>query len=322
MTHVKLMGEMGEKFGSEWECVDTNMRDILKCINVQTEGLQEYLIDCYLKNIEFSIQTGDTLIEEFPELYLNVARDEVIITPIPAGSGKGLGKLITGLLLLAAMFFMPGIGGQFLAQQTVAGAGVTVTGTNATLLVGGTQGMTMSAALAAGASPAALMASGAASLNLAGMAVMMLGTNLALMGLAEMSAPDPDRTTDDPSYFFNGAQNHIEQGQPVPLLYGELTIGGAPIYQGYTPGLQNQYKKGVTLIDGNDTNHSRIGTNPYSGIYTNYATSNAGSPSNQPSSVWVGTGNNTFDQVIDYITTPSSGLAKTPLPDDIFEQAK
>jgi hypothetical protein len=151
---------------------------------------------------------------------------------------------------------------------------------------------------------------------------MMLGANLALMGLAEMSAPDPDRTTDDPSYLFNGAQNHIEQGKPVPLLYGELTIGGAPIYQGYTPGLQNQYKKGVTLIDGNDTNHSRIGTNPYSGIYTNYATSNAGSPSNQPSSGWVGTGNNTFDQVIDYITTPSSGLAKTPLPDDIFEQAK
>ena len=68
MTHVKLMGEMGDKFGSEWECVDTNMRDILKCINVQTEGLQEYLLDCHLKNIEFSVQSGDNLIEEFPEL--------------------------------------------------------------------------------------------------------------------------------------------------------------------------------------------------------------------------------------------------------------
>ena len=85
MTHVKLMGEMGEKFGSEWECVDTNVRDIMKCINIQTEGLQEYLLDCHMKNIEFSIQSGDTLIEEFPELYLNVARDELIITPIPAG---------------------------------------------------------------------------------------------------------------------------------------------------------------------------------------------------------------------------------------------
>jgi len=305
MTHVKLMGEMGEKFGSEWECVDTNMRDILKCINVQTEGLQEYLLDCHLKNIEFSIQSGDTLIEEFPELYLNVARDEVIITPVPAGSGKGLGKLITGLLLLAAMFFMPGTAGFFTNVNAIGGAGTGI-GSMSAASVLGMQG-------AGGA---------VVSLNIAGSAVMMIGANLALMGLAEMSAPDPDKTTDDPSYLFNGAENHIEQGKPVPLLYGELTIGGAPIYQGYTPGLQNQYKKGVTLIDGNDTNHSRIGTNPYSGIYTNYATSNAGSPSNQPSSGWVGTGNNTFDQVIDYITTPSSGLAKTPLPDDIFEQAK
>jgi predicted phage tail protein len=316
MTHVKLMGEMGEKFGSEWECVDTNMRDILKCINVQTEGLQEYLLDCHLKNIEFSIQSGDTLIEEFPELYLNVARDEVIITPVPAGSGKGLGKLITGLLMLAAMIFMPGTAGLFMSNVA-----------NTTLLTSSGTLMAASSASIAQVMGGTLMAASgtgavAASIGYVGMAVMMLGVNLAMMGLAEMSAPDPDKTTDDPSYLFNGAQNHIEQGKPVPLLYGELTIGGAPIYQGYTPGLQNQYKKGVTLIDGNDTNHSRIGTNPYSGIYTNYATSNAGSPSNQPSSGWVGTGNNTFDQVIDYITTPSSGLAKTPLPDDIFEQAK
>jgi predicted phage tail protein len=288
----------------------------MKCIDVQVEGLKEYLVDCHNKNIEFSIQSGNTLIEEFPELYLNVARDEVIITPVPAGSGKGLGKLITGLLLLAAFLFMPGLGATFTTGGATTSGGLFATGAGATggVMQAGVMygtGTSVSAAISAGAT-----------LEIAGVAVMMLGVNLAMMGLAEMSAPDPDKTTDDPSYLFNGAQNHIEQGKPVPLLYGELTIGGAPIYQGYTPGLQNQYKKGVTLIDGNDTNHSRIGTNPYSGIYTNYATSNAGSPSNQPSSGWVGTGNNTFDQVIDYITTPSSGLAKTPLPDDIFEQAK
>ena len=303
------MGEMGEKFGSEWECVDTNMRDILKCINVQTEGLQEYLVDCHNKNIEFSIQSGDTLIEEFPELYLNVARDEVIITPVPAGSGKGLGKLITGLLLLAAMFFMPGVGAYLTTGGTVAGSGA------------GTMAFASSSGAILGTSTQAALASGA-TLNIAGSAVMMLGTNLALMGLAEMSAPDPDRTTDDPSYLFNGAENHIEQGQPVPLLYGELTIGGAPIYQGYTPGVRTGYTKGIHIIDGTDSQNSRIGSNPYSGVYTNFSTSNSGAISNQPSSGWVGAGNNTFDQVMDYITTPSSGLVKTPLPDDMFEQAK
>ena len=100
MTRVKLMGEMGEKFGSDWNCVDNSIRDILKLIDCQTEGFKDYLAECHMKNIGFSVQTGENLIEEFPELYMNLAKDEVIITPVPAGSGKGLGKLITGLLLL------------------------------------------------------------------------------------------------------------------------------------------------------------------------------------------------------------------------------
>lgn len=308
MTHVKLMGEMGEKFGSEWECVDTNVRDIMKCINIQTEGLQEYLLDCHMKNIEFSIQSGDTLIEEFPELYLNVARDELIITPIPAGSGKGLGKLITGLLLLAAFLFMPGLG----AAMTTGGTTVGATGASLGLGQAGAYMSLTTSGIATGTSVSSALAAGA-TLNLGGMAVMMLGVNLGLMGLAEMSAPDPDATTNDPSYLFNGAQNHIEQGNPVPLLYGELTIGGAPIYQGYTPGVRNQYSKGVTRIGNTgDSGNARTGSNPYNGAYTNYGTSNAGTSSNQPSSGWVGTGNSTYDQVMDIISTPGGGISKQP----------
>lgn len=300
------MGEMGDKFGSEWECVDTNVRDILKCIHVQTEGLQEYLLDCYMKNIEFSVQSGDNLIEEFPELYLNIARDELIITPVPAGSGKGLGKLITGLLLLAAFFFMPGVGAAMTTGGTVVGSGA------------GTMAFASGSGAILGTSTSAALASGA-SLSLAGSAVMMLGANLALMGLAEMSAPDPDKTTNDPSYLFNGAQNHIEQGKPVPLLYGELTIGGAPIYQGYTPGLHNQYKKGVTVIGSTDSGNQRAGANPYSGTYTNYGTSNAGTTSNQPSTGWVGTGNSTFDAVINHVWDNPGGITKQPLVDDAIQ---
>ena len=307
MTHIKLMGEMGEKFGSEWQCVDTNMRDILKCIDVQTEGLKEYLLDCHMKNIQFSIQSGDTLIEEFPELYLNIARDEVIITPVPAGSGKGLGKLLAGLLLLAAFMFMPGLGATMTTGGTTTASGAFLS--SSTVVSGGVGSVTLST----GTSVQAALAAGA-TLNMGGLAVMMLGTNLALMGLAEMSAPDPDGTTNDPSYLFNGAQNHIEQGKPVPLLYGELTIGGAPIYQGYTPGLKNQYTKGVTIISPTDAPGQRAGSNPYSGIVTNFGTSNAGIPSNQFSTGWVGTGNSTYDQVRDATSGPGA-LLRIPMLD-------
>ena len=303
MTHIKLMGEMGEKFGSEWQCVDTNMRDILKCIDVQTEGFKEYLLDCHMKNIEFSVQSGDNLIEEFPELFLNVARDEVIITPVPTGSGKGLGKLLAGLMLLAAMFFMPGTAGMFTNITTAQGGALAGTGVGAS-----------SAASVLGGSVVGAGGATTITLNIAGSAVMMLGANLALMGLAEMSAPDPDGTTNDPSYLFNGAENHIEQGKPVPLLYGELTIGGAPIYQGYTPGLKNQFTKGVTIISPTDGTGQRAGSNPYSGVFTNFGTSNSGTSSNQFSTGWVGTGNNTFDSVMDAISTPG-GFVRLPMLD-------
>ena len=42
MTHVKLMGELGEKFGAEWTSADSSMRDVLKLINCQVEGFKEY----------------------------------------------------------------------------------------------------------------------------------------------------------------------------------------------------------------------------------------------------------------------------------------
>ncbi|MGY8865681.1 MAG: hypothetical protein ACKVJK_08600, partial [Methylophagaceae bacterium] len=91
MTQVKLMGEMGQKFGENWSSADSSIRDILKLIECQTEGLADFLAECHQKNIQFSIQKGEDLIEEFPELYLNTTVDEIIITPVPAGSGKGLG---------------------------------------------------------------------------------------------------------------------------------------------------------------------------------------------------------------------------------------
>ena len=276
MTQVKLMGELGEKFGSEWECVDTSIRDILKCIDCQTEGLKDYLSECHLKNVQFSIQTGENLIEEYPELYLNVAKEEVIITPVPAGSGKGLGKLITGLLLLAAMFFMPGTAALFTNATTVSGGALAGTGVgsmSAASVLGGT-------VYGAGGAAATI------GLSIPGAAVMMLGANLALMGLAEMSAPDPDKTTNDPSYLFNGAENHIEQGQPVPLLYGELTVGGAPIYQGYAPGVISTYSKGNTYTTQNtwyDGTTNDTTDNASQGTTTSYKNSTNGSTGNNPS---------------------------------------
>ena len=59
MTHVKLMGEIGEKFGTEWDMNVSSFRDMFRLIECQTEGFKEYLLDCADAGINFTIQNGE-----------------------------------------------------------------------------------------------------------------------------------------------------------------------------------------------------------------------------------------------------------------------
>jgi len=65
MIQVKLMGEMGEKFGTDWVSADNNMRDILKLIEAQTEGFADYIRDLVEKdNVGIEILHGKDLLIE------------------------------------------------------------------------------------------------------------------------------------------------------------------------------------------------------------------------------------------------------------------
>ena len=221
MTQVKLLGELGDKFGSDWSSNSKSMRDIFKLIDCQVEGFKEYLQDCHEKNIGFTIQNGEDFID-YDDLLLCEVKDTVIISAVPAGSGKGLGKILAAIAVIAAIFLFPG-----------------------TFIAGG-QGLT-------GFSSAAFDAFMAGGLTGPGFFVASIGANLAIAGLTEMSAPDAGDMTSDPSFLFNGADNSIEQGKPVPVLYGKMKIGGTPISQQFTPGrIKNE--RGYVYLSG-DTDY-------------------------------------------------------------------
>ena len=71
-----------------------------------------------------------------------------------------------------------------------------------------------------------------------GPAMMMMGAGMAIGGALMMLSPQPqgsasaDSSANSPSYGFNGAVNTEAQGNPVPLLYGELIVGSAVISGG------------------------------------------------------------------------------------------
>ena len=209
MQTVHLNGNIAQ-FGEVWHTNCFNIRDIFKLIECQTPGFRKHILNAAEAGVEYEIKRGGEFLDYQEELLISLNDDDVIITEVPAGSKSGGGKLLFAALLVAS-FFLPGTSTLLMNPGTAA-----VQGTGWTT-AGGT-------------------AATAATLTTPGMMVAAIATNLAMTGLAQIMAPGPevDKDTDE-SYLFDGPTNAITQGFPVPLAYGELIVGGAPISQSYRP---------------------------------------------------------------------------------------
>ena len=65
-----------------------------------------------------------------------------------------------------------------------------------------------------------------------------VGASMVIGGIAAMLSPQPKYEAPEegkPSYLFNGAVQTSQNGYPVPVGYGELLVGGAPVSSGVWP---------------------------------------------------------------------------------------
>ena len=202
---VYLVGEVGEKFGAEWDMNAPRIRDVFNLIACQRPGFKQYIRDLAQKGVNFTIQQGSDFLEE-KELEFNLSSSDTIITLVPAGA-KGVGKIIIGAVILASVGW------------AVAAAATATTAT---------AGMTAFLTTGIGS---------AATLSIPGQIVMGLGINLVLGGIQEMLMPEPttDKAEQD-SYLFSGGVNSVREGQVVPVAYGELRVAGRPISVSYISG--------------------------------------------------------------------------------------
>ena len=65
--------------------------------------------------------------------------------------------------------------------------------------------------------------------------LMGIGVNLMLMGITELTTKPPKHNKDEETGLFNGPENTLVQGTPVPVAYGKLLIGGKPISVNFKP---------------------------------------------------------------------------------------
>jgi len=225
MRSIYLQGDLGTKFGNKFRINTDNYQEIFKCISVNRPEFIPYLRKCEQQDIGFIIETAGQQVDE-KSLLFPVKEGDVTISIAPAGSKSGIGKILAAVVL--AFVLIPVIGG---IVTTGATAGTAFAGAQ------GAYGMMLSAGLQSGA----------------GLVVASLSINLAMAGVQQMMAPDPSTDSDAPeNYSFNGNAQNIKQGDPVPLLYGELRIPGRPIsinVDNTTPTFVGYYEDGTGDID-------------------------------------------------------------------------
>jgi len=191
MQKVKLIGNIS-KFGENWETNCNNIRDIFKLIECQTPGFRQHLIGAADAGVGYEIRRGQEFLESEEELFLSLKDEDIIITEVPAGAKSAGAKILAAIAIVVVI----GLTG---------GGGLAAFGSNIVTAFTGGGGF--------------LATTGA-----------MLAVNLAMGGISQLLAPGPETDKkQNEGYLFNGPVNTVQQGMPIPVCYGELRIGGAPV---------------------------------------------------------------------------------------------
>jgi len=223
MKRVVLRGELGKQFGRIHQFDLNTPAEAIRALCANFEGFQQALVTASERGVGYIVQVGKVAIEELDEVHNPTGQDEEIsITPVLSGAGGGVGKIITGVALVAAAILLAPAGAAVLG---IAGAG-------------------------GGAATAAGFTLGIAAANVAA----SIGVGLILSGTAQLLSPQPaelpgltggsagrrnsfDPANNDPadnrsSYIYNGAVNLTAQGNPVPICYGRMRVGSVVVSAG------------------------------------------------------------------------------------------
>ena len=189
LIEVKLLGELGRRFGRSYSFVASSPKEIISALSNQIEGFKDYLREAHENGIGFRLVDGNAEGMAYEEVMMGCK--QLIIAPIVTGGGA-IGRILLGVALVA-LAFIPGIGTATAAAiaAVTAKAGFTIVGS--------------------------LLFSLGTSLVLTGVA-----------SLLTPPVEQPRETERKDSFLFDRATELTTQGQPVPLLYGKF-LAASPL---------------------------------------------------------------------------------------------
>lgn len=201
MVTIKLLGELGRRFGRQFQLAVKTPAEAMRALCTQLPGMRQYLLESGEKGVNWRVVTEhpDGLGED--QLLWPLSK-RMIVAPQPAGRG-GVGKIVAGVALVAAAVLVPGIGA----------AAATIFGTQF----------------------------GAVSLGLGAIGLSMVFGGVADLLTPTPKMPNVSkgagggissgRSREEQlnSFTFDKSNANTMQGEVVPVLYGERIIGNLPI---------------------------------------------------------------------------------------------
>ena len=199
MVTIRLLGEVGRKFGRRFQLAVKTPAEALRALCVQIPELRQYLLESNENGIDWRVVTDHAMGLEEEQLLWPMSK-RMVLAPIPAGRGA-VGRIIAGVALVAvAILFAP-----------------------AGLLAGGL--------FTLGAQAVPIVAGIGVSLIFGGVAQLLTPTpkmpNVGSVG----GGPNSGRSREEQlkSFTFDKSNANTLQGEVVPVLYGERIIGALPV---------------------------------------------------------------------------------------------
>lgn len=195
---IYLHGAAGRLFGERFDLQVETPRDAIRALISRVKGLKEFMAKGNWRMIR-----GRREIDT-DELWMTFGKaNEFHLVPVPRGAKQGgVGKIIAGVVIIvAAVAAAAFTGGGSLAAGISAAGGLFGTGVSfASVAIFGT------------------------SLILAGTAQLLAGSPSSLGSAAQREDPGSR-----PSFLFNGPVNVVQDGEPLPLVYGKRVRVGSVV---------------------------------------------------------------------------------------------
>lgn len=187
---IRLYGKLGAQFGRVHRFVCRDTAGAVRALCLMVPGFEAFLLNSKKQGLGYTCFVGQQNIGE-DMLHAPTGQEDIRIAPVILGSGRGgFFQIILGAALIGSAFLT---GGATLAAGKLAFSG------------------------------------------LIGQIAFGVGVSMVLGGVSQLLTKQPQGVTgvksadNGASYNFNGPVNVTAQGNPVPVLYGEMMVGSVTI---------------------------------------------------------------------------------------------